>query len=168
MSDIKTVELIKVGNYKLLDLIRKGNSGSAYHTECGKVIKLTKDKSEFENSLKVMGKKHPNIVYIFDVFEYKEGYYAIVSELLDIEKYKKVTYELFEHIEEFHNISSDIKYIDPSEIDLSSNHLDIFKQVVSGIHKLESLGVYCYDVAESNVGFRGEEIVLFDLESESD
>jgi hypothetical protein len=170
MLNIEIIELAKTSNYKLLDFIGKGNSGSAYHTECGKVIKLTRNRSEFDNSLKIKGQKNKNIIHIFDAFEYKKGSYAIVSELLDTEKYQSHIDTLFDYIENtlFYSINSSIAQIEPSEINLPKEYIDIFKEVVTGICRLEEQGIYCYDVSECNIGSRGDEIVLFDLESELD
>jgi hypothetical protein len=80
-----------------------GTMGDAYLLSNGRVLKITKDKSEAQASAKVLGRDFRHIVRVFNVFEIDAiGQYAIVLELLekpgtDWAEFAEVTAKFFLH-----------------------------------------------------------------------
>jgi len=79
-------KLAKHFNIGKMAPLGSGTKGYAYYIPNNKVLKITTDKTEAAESFKIKGKKLKNISNIYDVYALHgryEGFYVIISELLD-------------------------------------------------------------------------------------
>jgi hypothetical protein len=131
--------------------IGEGDNGAAYETDCGKIVKITKDKDEFVCANKLLNEKHPNMAEIYNIDLYSDDTLCILMEKLET----KGVNMLFRHL----MLESEEQNCHFSELDmeeliygLPDEAMDLADCIMSASRQAASSGFHANDVHEENIG----------------
>lgn len=182
--DWVVMEFSKKTQYKVTKFIGSGEHGDAYLTEDDKVVKITTDKSEYDESRKLLNKKPIHLPTIYDCFSVESKrltrpLWIIVLEHLRHNR-KEQEY-LFNHLEDAFENDLGLNFMDELssyQVDHNTtdemidflNHLNVtediveyYGQIISMIDEMKKYGIKSIDYGPNNFGFRGNTLVFFDL-----
>lgn len=182
--DWVAMEFSKKTPYKVTKFIGSGEHGDAYLTEDDKVVKITTDKSEYDESRKLLNKKPIHLPIIYDCFTVESKrlirpLWIIVLEHL--EHNRKEQEYLFNHLEDAFEDDLGLNFMDELssyQVDHNSteemidllNHLNItedvvdyYGQIIDMIDEMKKYGIKSIDYGPNNFGFRNNTLVFFDL-----
>lgn len=182
--DWVVMEFSKKTPYKVTKFIGSGEHGDAYLTEDDKVVKITTDKSEYDESRKLLNKKPTHLPIIYDCFSVESKrltrpLWIIVLEHLEHDKEKQrylftkledafendLRLDFFEQLSSYQvgMISTDemIDYL--NHLEISKSVADYYGQMISMIDEMKKYNIKSIDYVPTNLGFRGKTLVFFDL-----
>jgi hypothetical protein len=182
--DWVAMEFSKKTPYKVTKFIGSGEHGNAYVTDDDKVVKITTDKSEYDESRKLLGKNPVHLPKIYDCFSVESKrivrpLWIIVLE--HVEHNRKEQEYLFNHLmdafeddlglnlmDELSGYQVDVYSTDEmvdylNHLDISDDVVDYYGQIISMIDEMKRYGVKSIDYGPNNFGFRGDTLVFFDL-----
>lgn len=182
--DWVAIKFSKKTPYKVTKFIGTGEHGDAYLTEDDKVVKITTDKSEYDESRKLIGKTPTHLPIIYDCFTVESKrltrpLWIIVLEHLKHKRKEQelLWYGLSDAFEEQLKLDL-LEVIESYQVDMIStnemvdymNHLDIndrilnyYGQIIKMIDEMKKYGIKSIDYGPNNFGFRGDTLVFFDL-----
>jgi hypothetical protein len=153
-----------------------GFFGMAFLADDDKVIKLTSSKSEASDINQLIGKKIPGCVNYFDiVYSKKFDIYCILMERVEVLKGKEK--DMIGQI--INTIYTNPQFNDDEVIECAStddygnplyspDKLKIYLKEIKDLEsKLKSAGVSVNDIHSENLGRRNDELVHFDVMSET-
>lgn len=169
-----------------INFLGSGNFGYAYDIGNGKVLKITTDKSEAIESLKLQGKKLKRIANIYGVFkkEYEDKlYYIIVLEKLDRNNSTQIFYTLNAVGEILHSLTNEffaniiqdymynggkfnIAYVNEinSFLKNKNKYTKLFLDLIEIADELLSHDIMSIDfVNDENLGYKNGLLSFFDL-----
>lgn len=182
--DWVVMEFSKKTPYKVTKFIGSGEHGDAYLTEDDKVVKITTDKSEYDESRKLLNTRPTHLPIIYDCFSVESKrlirpLWIIVLEHLEHNRNEQEF--LFGRLESAFEYDLDLNLMDElfsyqvdhkttdEMIDLL-NHLNIsdevvyyYDQIIAMIDEMKKYGIKSIDYGPNNLGFRGDTLVFFDL-----
>lgn len=182
--DWVAMEFSKKTPYKVIKFIGSGEHGDAYLTEDDKVVKITTDKSEYDESRKLMNKDSLHLPTIYDCFTVESKrltrpLWIIVLEYLkhNREEQEYLWYELSDAFEEqlkldlleviesyqVNTLSTDDMVDYMNHLNIKEEILDYYGQIISMIDEMKKYGIKSIDYGPNNFGFRGDTLVFFDL-----
>lgn len=169
-----------------------GFAGVAYRLPEGKVLKLTNDASEVMAMGILRGENHPNIIGVYDAFilhkrnmqrleRYNFG--VVVRDFVDelVSDHREWT-ALSRHLlvaglaanEVFikkgdmsRGVDKFLRLMKKGIEKLYGQENDVAHDVISGVERLRTLGIYTFDFGPKNVGIQDGRGVLFDIGSAS-
>ena len=182
--DWVAMEFSKKTPYKVTKFIGSGEHGDAYLTEDDKVVKITTDKSEYDESRKLMGKNPTHLPIIYDCFVVESKrivrpLWIIVLEHLEHNRMiqqllwyslsdafeEQLLLDLSEVIESYQvgivskNEMNDYK----NDLKITKNVTDYYDQIIDMIDEMKTYDIKSIDYGPNNFGFRGDTLVFFDL-----
>jgi len=141
-----------------------GDFGEAYHTECGNIIKETRDVAEFLIAAKLEGEKNDNIVDIYKTDIINDQMYIFMEELnlSSIEdEYSSIFSKLEDvgiEIDEF-----DERDLDEYSVHFSNDEISFINDIQLAVVQYQSYGYNPLDIQPGNIGRKENgNIALFD------
>lgn len=181
--------LARVGE-EPVTVLGEGERGVVYGLPSGKVLKVTSDEGELRAMNLLKGRKHPNIVQVFDVFrlELSSGgnLGVILREAVDgsleaAGAYRDLDQMMFmavHHAQDLYRVRikkvpprqalweamlSFAKELEDAEEDLKPWSRMLLPGIARAIEELQDLGIYMLDLKASNIGLINDDPVLFDI-----
>lgn len=177
-------------NRKIVEFLGSGAHGNAYLTNDNKVIKITTDKSEYDESRKLLNKNTVHLAKVYDcyVVESKKlkrelpnlrGMWVILLEYVESNRneHEFLFNQLLDAFEEdlglnlmdelssyqvgINSTDDMIDYL--NHLNISEDAADYYGQIISMIIEMEEYGITSIDYGPNNFGFRGNTLVFFDL-----
>lgn len=128
-----------------------GDFGEAYLTECGKVVKITSNESEFVIAHSLVGKENEFTVDVHMV-DIVDSNYVILQELLDTEGVEDVYYEIDSIMSE---TGLTIEEIDPDDFEeLSEEAIKMINDISSSAFEYRKAGFSPEDISPYNMGIK--------------
>ena len=127
-----------------------GDFGEAYMTECGKVVKVTSNESEFVIADSLIGKENEFTVNILKV-DLVNGEYIILQELLDTDGIDDI-YSEIDFIMQSECLTFD--EIDPDDYDMSEEAKKMVWDISASIYEYKKAGFMPEDISPSNMGLK--------------
>jgi len=152
----------------IIENLGSGYNGSAYLTDKKFVVKITKDKAEYNTTKKIVkkanGKYTPKYYYLKEVGDI----YIIVMdyvELVDLTSEENFLMNSFrDKIIDFVKSGQNTKEIKKNLEKISNKKIKkIFFGLVDIVDGLIKIGIDNVDIQENNLGFIGNKLVAFDV-----
>lgn len=138
----------------------KGDFGTAWVNNHGKVLKETKSKSEYDIAKKLLTNPYPNLVEVYAVDKI-DGMYYILMEELDTNGVEDEFYTALAALETQGLGITEVGYFDEEEYgDIDMDFLD---QVYNVILDCNKAGIQNPDIRAENLGYSGSVLKAFDL-----
>lgn len=182
--DWVAMEFSKKTPYKVTKFIGSGEHGDAYLTEDNKVVKITTDKSEYDESRKLIGKTPTHLPIIYDCFSVESKrltrplWIIVLEHLQHSKKIQELLFntlrgafeeqlkiDLLETIESYQidMISTDEMIDYMNHLKVNKHVLDYYGQIIDMVDEMKKYGIKSIDYGPNNFGFRGNTLVFFDL-----
>jgi serine/threonine protein kinase len=170
---ITKVEFFKQNNIDPEELSYMGNGdfGEAYAIGDGRVLKITRSKSEFNFAKGLVGKDLPALAgfvnfYVADVVD--DNYYIIMEELDEDSDIENMYYQVEELLS---NEGLPIQYLhmlDIDELELDEDMLKFISDIEDINHSYRYLGIEASDIKPDNLGVdKNGKIKAFDIDDRS-
>lgn len=182
--DWVVMEFSKKTPYKVTKFIGSGEHGDAYLTKDDKVVKITTDKSEYDESRKLLGKNPTHLPIIYDCFSVESKrltrplWIIVLEHLQHSKKIQELLFntlrgafeeqlkiDLLETIESYQidMISTDEMIDYMNHLKVNKHVLDYYGQIIDMVDEMKKYGIKSIDYGPNNFGFRGNTLVFFDL-----
>ena len=170
---ITKVEFFKQNNIDPEELSYMGNGdfGEAYAIGDGRVLKITRSKSEFNFAKGLVGKDLPALAgfvnfYVADVVD--DNYYIIMEELDEDSDIENMYYQVEELLS---NEGLPIQYLhmlDIDELELDEDMLKFISDIEDINHSYRYIGIEASDIKPDNLGVdKNGKIKAFDIDDRS-
>lgn len=148
-----------------------GTNGTAFSTECGKVIKITTDLAEFCHASNMVGKELEYFANVYETFVFPDGKYGIIMEELEICEETKHQFNLLHALSEQQGVSyceidieeglKNLEHDNVSDIDLLYALQEDLQSLSSEDHKNK---LFSSDIHEDNIGLKTDgNLAAFDM-----
>ena len=163
-------------NYKVFEFFKEeniigvGDFGKAYRLDDGKVLKITKDKTEYLTAKQLKGENYKHLVHIYDYGEYLDRYFIVMDYIEPLEGEDKRLwdskieyYSIRNHFIDVHTTDDKfLEFLNTSDyIEVINYWKNLMIQRPTIVDELSKNGIF--DVHSGNVGKRGDTIIFFDL-----
>lgn len=169
---------------KIVKFLGSGEHGNAYLTDNDRVIKVTTDKSEYDESRRLIGKDPIHLPKIYDCYTVESKNLITPMWVIYLEyvrhnrkEQEHLWWELvnaFEddlHLDFMDELSSyQVNHNSTDEMVDLLNHLNIgedvvdyYGQIINMIDEMKKYGIKSIDYGPNNFGFRNNTLVFFDL-----
>ena len=159
---------------KIIKYQNCGAFGMAFIADNNKVIKLTSEKSEAANVKALIGKRVPGCLDYYDiVYSRKYDIYCILMERVQIlSKKEELLYnavlDAFDYVTKPREIYYVNFVLDALDGEFTRDEIKKAVNLVTDLkRKLQSAGVDTRDLHTGNMGWRGKELVHFDIMSDA-
>lgn len=134
-----------------------GDMGTAYHTEKGTILKITRDETELKYATVLLGKDLSNVIKV----------YAVEGPIIHMEELD------MDHVEDLYGAAmnyaeyGDIMEIDTEEhVDMPRDVREFIEEIQFGAMQLERVGILNLDLKDNNIGRKPNgEYAIFDMSS---
>lgn len=161
--------------------LKGGGMGKAFVIDQNRILKITSDVAEFNNSMRLLGKTPkylPNIYLCKNIKYNDEIYYVIVQEKIDTSKSKEY-FQLFYELEMF--LSSNYKIYNDDLFDDFTYNDNANKEILSALNKYnrnlfqfviqifyclkeaKNFNIQTNDIHSDNLGLKDGHLCIFDL-----
>lgn len=158
----------KLNNQSIVKYLGKGTYGEAYLTSNNTVLKVTKDHCETLAALKMIGKKHENVVDIYSVHKLPENLFLIEQEALDHNTDADRLYWELVSIADHSGLENITELVQQDESFINNvpdeNLRSVLFQMKSAMKHLNDLGIEgdALDLQTDNMAFNDGHITVFD------
>lgn len=147
-------------NLKIIQRIGSGVFGTAFLTECNRVVKFTRNTFEFEIAEKMCGNEYKNLVNIYYTNKVNQ-WFVIVEEYLSDRRTEKFTFLRAKHLvgiqqNDWINFRETTQKIQPET-------LKFIRDIRQAMIEAQELGLPDLDLSIHNIGFRDDTYVCFDV-----
>jgi len=148
-----------------------GYNGTAFLTDKGFVVKITKDKEEYSATLKIFNQINGKYTPMYYKVEPHEGLYVI---LMDYVEPIKLSSEESDFLNMFRDgmlsileDGGDISYLKKTVSKIENKKLEfIIRGLIDCVIGLSKIGIINTDIQEDNIGILNDKVVLFDVAEE--
>lgn len=139
-----------------------GSNGVAFSTDCGKVIKVTKDIAEFCHATNMKGKELEYFANVEETFVFPNGNFGIVMEKLEICPEMRTQFRLLRELAESQGVDFlEVDIEDHDDFDILADLMDDLAYVYREDSKYKLMSS---DLHEDNVGLKEDgTLAVFDL-----
>jgi len=158
-------------NPEELSYMGSGDFGKAYSIGDGRVLKITRSKSEFDFAKQLVGKDVPALdgfVNFYAASIVDNQYYIIMEELEEDSDIEDLYYQVEELL---NNEGLPIQYLhmlDTDELDLDEDILKFISDIEDVNHSYRYLGIEASDIKPDNLGVdKNGKVKAFDIDDRS-
>lgn len=142
--------------------IGSGQNGTAFETECGRVIKITKDVGEFCHADNLRGKEFEHFANVYETFVFPDGHFGIVMEKLEICDELSHQFSVLREMSESLGVDYlELELEEHPDYEVLQDLIDDIALIYSEDHKHKLLSS---DLHEDNVGLKScGTVAVFDM-----